>query len=41
VLVSTFEFAGLVNYETDDRLDTAGVDAPGVATPGVATPAQQ
>jgi len=33
VLVSTFEFAGLVNYETDDPMDTAGIDAPGVATP--------
>ncbi len=28
VLVSTFEFAGLVNYETDDHSDTAGVAAP-------------
>ena len=28
VLVSTFEFAGLVNYETADPMDTAGVATP-------------
>jgi hypothetical protein len=33
VLVSTFEFAGLVNYETDDHVDTAGVATPGVVLP--------
>jgi hypothetical protein len=38
VLVSTFEFAGLVNYGSDDHEETAGVRAPGVPAAGAPVP---
>jgi hypothetical protein len=39
VLVSTFEFAGLVNYGTDDHSDTVVGDHPGHGDPGAGHPA--
>jgi hypothetical protein len=38
LLVSTFEFAGLVTYETDEAANTADAVAPRAASPGVSAP---
>jgi hypothetical protein len=39
VLVSTFEFAGLVNYGTDDKSDVVAGGHPGRGDPGPGDPA--